>query len=106
MGLTDTQIQALANEGLTIIDDFEDFKEEELKIAFKNVRSRILGTPRVETVAIVLNVAGNIIERAVSAIPAVAGVRSVPIPAKLTSCLLVASMVFNYYQEIGCAITA
>ena len=36
MGLTAAQRTALQTEGLTEINDFEDFMEEELKSAFKN----------------------------------------------------------------------
>ena len=106
MGLTDIQRRALANEGLSSIDDFEDFKSEELYIAFKNVRSGIPGTPMVGSVAAVVNAAGNITEPAIPAILAVAGVRSVPIPAKSSSRLLVASVAYHYYQDTGRAITA
>ena len=38
MGLTAEQLRALANEGLTTVNDFMDFKKEELLVAFKNLR--------------------------------------------------------------------
>ena len=39
MGLTNAQRVALGNEGLDVIDDFQDFFGDELKAAFKNCRS-------------------------------------------------------------------
>ena len=39
MALSAAQRTALSNEGLDTVDDFVDFKEEELKAAFKNMRS-------------------------------------------------------------------
>ena len=44
LGLTSNQRAALAAEGLATPDDFQDFKQEELRVAFKNAR---LATPRV-----------------------------------------------------------
>ena len=38
MGLTPAQRRGLAAEGLTTVDDFRDFKKEELLVAFKNLR--------------------------------------------------------------------
>ena len=105
MGLTTAQRLALSNEGLTTIDDFADFKEEELKVAFKNVRSGIPGTPRVEAVPAVMN--GTVtVTPAIPAVPAVAGVRAVPIPAKSTSRLLIASVAYHYYLDTGRVVTA
>ena len=40
MGLTAGQRTALQTEGLTDVDDFQDFQTEELKSAFKNCQSR------------------------------------------------------------------
>ena len=39
MGLTNAQRNALQDEGLVNINDFEDFFSDELKSAFKNLRS-------------------------------------------------------------------
>ena len=39
MNLSVAQRTALANEGLEVVDDFEDFKESQLKVAFKNARA-------------------------------------------------------------------
>ena len=41
MGLTVVQREALASEGLSDITDFADFKENEIKMALKNVRQGI-----------------------------------------------------------------
>ena len=39
MDLSDDQRTALSGEGLTTVNDFQDFKREELLVAFKNCRS-------------------------------------------------------------------
>ena len=54
MGLTNHQRLALSIEGLSQVSDFADFKQDELKIAIKNVRTgipTIPGTPAVPEVA-------------------------------------------------------
>ena len=47
MALTGAQRTALASEGLVTEADFIDFKDEEIKTAFKNMRSSIPGVPGV-----------------------------------------------------------
>ena len=37
----------LASKGLTAMGDFDDFKEDKLKAAFKNIRTSIPGLPTV-----------------------------------------------------------
>ena len=94
MGLSIVQRIALASEGLVTLDDFSDFKEEELKTAFKNARSGISGTLRIDAVPAVF--VGDVeTEPEQVAIPAVSGVRAVPISAKSTSRLLVASVAYH-----------
>ena len=39
MNLSEDQRQALVDEGLETVNDFEDFKESQLKVAFKNARA-------------------------------------------------------------------
>ena len=58
----------LAQEGLTTVLDFEDFKEEQLDAAYKNMRTAIPGIPGV---AAQMDAAGNEIAAAVPAIPAI-----------------------------------
>ena len=45
MGLTIAQRNALASEGLVTEDDSIDFKANELKTAFKNMRAGLPGLP-------------------------------------------------------------
>ena len=105
MGLTDLQRIALGTEGLVTFNDFADFKEDELKIAFINVRSGISGSPRIDLVpAIILN--GTELSPEIPAIAAFPGVRAVPIPAKSTSRLLVASIAYHYYCDTNRTVTA
>ena len=47
MALTDAQQTALANEGLVNKADLIEFKEDELKTAFRNMWSSISGVPGV-----------------------------------------------------------
>ena len=65
----------------------------------------ITGTPRVESVATVLNDDGNItLDPAIPDILAIIGVCSVAIPAKSTLHLLLAFVAYYYYQDTVCAI--
>ena len=73
MNLTGDQRTALWDEGIDSLDDFQDFKKEELIVAFKNVRSQ---TP------------------------------PVPIPARSTTRILIASVAWNYYHNTGREVTA
>ena len=81
MALSAEQRQALQREGLEHVNDFEDFEEDQLKVAFKNARAGIPGTPTVQAIPAVIQ-DGNVIQQAVPAIPGVQGVQSVPIPTK------------------------
>ena len=105
MALTPDQREALQREGLVTVHDFEDFKEEELKVAFKNARSGIPGTPTVQAIPEVRAQDGSVIQALVQAIPGTPGVRSVPIPAKCITRLLIASVAYNYYKHTGREIT-
>ena len=73
MGLTNAQRTALGAEGLTTVNDFVDFEQEELKVAFKNMRTA----------------------------PA-----PVSIPARCSTRLIIASVAFHYYRDIGREVTA
>ena len=81
MALTNVQREALSREGLTSVTDFVDFKEEELKVAFKNARAGIPG------------------------VPGVPGIPSVPIPARSITRLMIASVAYHYYVDTGRDVT-
>ena len=104
MGLSNEQRTALANESLVTEEDFADFKEYELKIAFKNVRTgvpSVPGVPGVPAIAQSVDVNGVVIQPAVAAVPAIQRVQGIIIPASCASRLLTASRVWNYYNDTG-----
>ena len=79
----------LAQEGLATVDDFADFREAQLKQAYKNLRTAIPGVPAVT------NPDGTI---ATAAIPAV---QPCLVSARCALRLKVASIAFHYYQDVG-----
>ena len=83
MNLTAVQRARLASEGLASIEDFMDFKEDQLNDATKNMRTSIPGVPAVPDGA-----------AAVPAIPPCL------ISAKCSLRLKVASVAFHYYTSI------
>ena len=90
MGLSAAVRAQLATEGLTAVAHFDDFCEDQLELAFKNLRTAIPGVPAVLD-------AGGAVQ-----VPAV-----VPIAPRLISAccalrLKVALIVFHYYNDIGC----
>ena len=89
MALSPVACQRLAQEGLTTVDDFADFKEEQLDDAIKNLRVSIPG------VAAVLDGAGNVVTPAIPAIPPCL------VPARCALRLKVASLAYHYYLDIG-----
>ena len=103
--LTGAQRTALAYEGLVTEADFIDFKNEELKTAFKNTRSSIPGIPGVPGVPEQVDAAGLVVLAAVPAIAPVPGLRAIPVPARCASRILVALIAWNYYHENGRAST-
>uniref|UniRef100_A0A7S2RCB1 Uncharacterized protein n=1 Tax=Eucampia antarctica TaxID=49252 RepID=A0A7S2RCB1_9STRA len=105
MCLTNRQRIRLSTEGLLTINDFEYFKEDELKIAFKNVRSGISGSTRIDLVPAIVQDDGTVLEHEISTIHDVPGVHTVMIPAKSTSRLLIASVVYHYCCDTGRAVT-
>ena len=60
MALSPSARARLAAEGLTTIEDFDDFKADQLDVAIRNFRTSIPGT------AAVLDAAGNVV---VAALP-------------------------------------
>lgn len=84
----------LANEGLTNMNDFADFKADQLSDAFKNMRTAI---PGVAAIPELRDNDGNVIADAIAAIQ--------PIPPVLVSAkcalrLKVASVAYHYYYSI------
>ena len=51
MGLTPTLCTRLVDEGLGNIEDFDDFKIDQLEMALKNMRTPIPGVPSVRKVS-------------------------------------------------------
>ena len=99
MGLSEAARGKLKNEGLEVISDFADFREDQLKQASKNIRNPtnpIQGLPRV------LDANGTEIFPAVPPVPAVPGVN---LPAKCMLRLQVAAIAYEYYYSIGREIT-
>ena len=102
MALTDEQRQALRREGLETVQDLIDFKQDELKVAFR--------TPAIPAIPAVPAVVqdGNVVQAAVPAIagvPGIPAINAVPIPARSTTRLLIASVAFHYYKDTGRAVT-
>ena len=89
MALSPDQRLRLGAEGLVTVEDFADFKEDQLEDAIKNLRTPIPGVPRV------LNAEGNEIVAAVPAVPPCL------ISAKCTLRLKIASIAYHYYVSIG-----
>lgn len=104
MALTNAQREALSREGLASVTDFVDFKEDELKVAFKNARAGIPGTPMIPAIPAVMQ-GNNVAQAAVPAVPGVPGIPSVPIPARSITRLLIASVAYHYYVDTGRAVT-
>ena len=71
MGLTAIQRTALRNEGLEILEDFENFKENEIKMSIKNVRQGIPTIPGTHAILEQRNTRGSINRSAVAAEPAI-----------------------------------
>ena len=95
MNLTATERARLAQEGLTIVDDLLDFKEDQIDQAIKNMRTAI---PSVPGVAEVRDQNNNIVTAAVPTIPPVLPVL---LSARTALRLKVASIAYHYYLSIG-----
>ena len=93
MSLTNNQRQRLVAEGLAQVSDFEDFKEEQIDDAIKNLRTPIPGVPAV------VNARGRETHAAIAPIPPCI------ISAKCVLRLKVASVAFHYFSEIGRDVT-
>ena len=81
LGLNPSHRIALRSEGLEEIEDFADFKEKEIKMAIRNVRtgihpvpgltlvSAVIAVPAVPIVPEIRDAAGDITQDALDAIP-------------------------------------
>ena len=88
MGLSNHVRQRFAAEGLSSIDHFADFKEDEIEEAAKNLRIRIDGIPAV------MDANGNATQAEVPP------VTPVVISALCVKKLKVASLAYHYYQQV------
>lgn len=88
MGLSNDVRQRLATEGLSLIDHFADFKEDEIDEAVKNLRIRIDGIPAVN------DANGNVLQAAVPP------VNPVIVSALCVKKLKVASVAYHYYVQV------
>ena len=88
MGLTVNERQRLATQGLVTVDDFIDFKEDQLEQALKNLRITIPGVPAQ------IDAAGAVLVAAVPAVPPCL------ISARCALRLKVASIAYHYYRDI------
>ena len=93
MGLTNVQRTRLAAEGLQNVDDFEDFKPDQIDHAIKNLRTAVPGVPGM---AAIMNPNGGIGVPAVQPIP---GIPACIIPARGSLRLKVASLAYHYYMD-------
>ena len=88
MGLPAGVRARLANEGLATVEDFEDFKKDQLERAFKNMRTAIPGIPAVTA-------------RRVTTVPAIPAIPPCLVSARCALRLSVASVAYHYYSDIG-----
>ena len=95
MGLTVEQRRRLASEGLGSVDDFVDFKEDQIEQAIKNLKTAI---PAVATIPQLLDSNNNVIVAAVQGIP---GIPPCLIPAKSILRLKFAAIAYHYYVDTG-----
>ena len=93
MGLSQVQRAWLAAEGLVDIDDFADFKPDQIAHAIKNLRTAVPGVPGM---AAILGANGAVAVPAVQPIP---GIPACIIPARCSLRLKVASIAYHYYMD-------
>ena len=106
MGLTLDQHTALASEGLVSEADFIDFKADELKTIFKNMRSSPPEVPVMAGTPEIRDADNNVIAAAIPGVAPIPGVCATPIPGKCVSRLLISSIAWNYYTDSGYIATA
>ena len=105
MALSNAARQRLALEGLTTVEDFEDFKEDQIKEALKNMRVSIPGVPDIPGIAAILNPDGTVQVAAIPAIQAIPAIPPLLISAKCSLRLKSASAIYHYYSSVACTPT-
>ncbi len=88
----------LQNEGLSTVDDFIDFHDDELNQAFKNLRTPIPGIPGIPAQ---VNNAGVEIIAEVPPIAPTPGSPAIIVSAQCIKRLKVASVAYHYYDSIA-----
>ena len=92
----------LQQEGLQVVEDFYDFREDELTQAFKNMRTPIAGVPGIPGLPQVMAPDGIAVAvPAVPAVPPIPGSPGVIVSALCAKRLKVASIAYHYYTSIG-----
>ena len=86
----------LQQEGLTVVEDFADFKEEQFEEAYKNMRTSIPGIPVVQPV---LDANRNVQVAGIPAVPPI--MPALVVSARYRLCLGVPSTAIHYYTSIG-----
>ena len=100
MALSNAARQRLALEGLTVVEDFEDFKKEQINEALKNMRVAIPGIPGIPGAAALLNPDGSVQVPALAAIPPIPAVPPMLISAKCSLRLKAASATYHFYVSV------
>ena len=95
MALTPNERARLAQEGLVLVDDFFDFKEDQLDQAFKNMRTAI---PSIPAVPEVRDADDNVVQ---AAVPMVPPILPILVSAKCALRLKTASLAYHYYISIS-----
>ena len=95
MALSDAVRTGLAQEGLTTVGDFADFKSDQLGDAYKNMRTSIPGVPGIPE----QRNADNVVTA--EAVAAIAAIPPVLVSAKCALRLKIASLAYHYYTSIG-----
>ena len=101
MALSDAARQRLALEGLTTVEDFDDFKKDQINEALKNMRVAIPGIPGIPGAAAILNQDGTIQVPAIAAIPHIPAVPPMLISAKCSLRLKAASAIYHFYISVA-----
>ena len=102
MGLTPIIRARLQQEGLVTVEDFTDFKEDQLNQAYKNMRTSIPGVAGIPAVQAQMdpNNPGVILVPGVPPIPAIPAIPPVLVSARCALRLKVASIAYHYYRSI------
>jgi hypothetical protein len=96
----------LQNEGLSTVDDFIDFHDDELNQAFKNLRTPIPGIAGIPGIPAQVNNAGVEVIAEVPPIAPTPGSPAKIVSAQCIKRLKVASVAYHYYDSIARAHTA